>query len=63
MVERFDILILGGGLNGAALALALKDTAYRVALVEAAPPARRQRSLGSRASTPTARAMSTGCAS
>lgn len=38
MVERFDILILGGGLNGAALALALKDTAYRVALVEAAPP-------------------------
>jgi 2-octaprenylphenol hydroxylase len=38
MVDRFDILILGGGLNGAALALALKDTAYRVALVEAAPP-------------------------
>jgi 2-octaprenylphenol hydroxylase len=46
MVERFDILILGGGLNGAALALALKDTAYRIALVEAAPPARRQRFLG-----------------
>lgn len=38
MVERYDIVILGGGLNGAALALALKDTAYRIALVEAAPP-------------------------
>lgn len=38
MVERFDILILGGGLNGAALALALQDSAYRVGLIEAAPP-------------------------
>jgi ubiquinone biosynthesis UbiH/UbiF/VisC/COQ6 family hydroxylase len=38
MVENFDIVIVGGGLNGAALALALKETAYRVALVEAAPP-------------------------
>jgi ubiquinone biosynthesis UbiH/UbiF/VisC/COQ6 family hydroxylase len=38
MVDNFDIVIVGGGLNGAALALALKDTAYRVALVEAAPP-------------------------
>lgn len=36
--EHFDIVIVGGGLNGAALALALKDSAYRVALVEAAPP-------------------------
>lgn len=38
MVDNFDIVIVGGGLNGAALALALKDTAYRIALVEAAPP-------------------------
>ncbi len=38
MVENYDIVIVGGGLNGAALALALKDSAYRIALVEAAPP-------------------------
>ncbi len=38
MVERFDIIICGGGLNGAALALALKNTSYRVALVDPVPP-------------------------
>lgn len=38
MVERFDIVIVGGGLTGAAFALALKHTAYRIALVEPRPP-------------------------
>ena len=36
MVANFDIAIVGGGLNGAALALALSQTAYRVALID--PP-------------------------
>lgn len=36
---KFDIAIVGGGLNGAALALALKGTAYRVALIDPHPPA------------------------
>ncbi len=35
---RYDIAIVGGGLTGAALALALADTPYRVALLEARPP-------------------------
>ncbi len=38
MMERFDIAIVGGGLTGAALALALKNSPYRVALVEPRPP-------------------------
>ncbi len=38
MVERFDIVIVGGGLTGTAFALALKNTSYRVALVEPRPP-------------------------
>lgn len=36
--ERFDIVIVGGGLTGTAFALALKNTPYRVALVEPHPP-------------------------
>lgn len=38
MVERFDIVIVGGGLTGTAFALSLKDSPYRVALVEPRPP-------------------------
>ena len=38
MVTRFDIVIVGGGLTGTAFALALKNTPYRVALVEPRPP-------------------------
>lgn len=34
----YDIVIVGGGLTGTAFALALKDTPYRVALVEPRPP-------------------------
>jgi len=37
-VLKRDIVILGGGLNGAALALALSHGAYEVTLVEAQPP-------------------------
>ncbi|NWG86172.1 MAG: UbiH/UbiF family hydroxylase [Hydrogenophilaceae bacterium] len=36
--QTFDIVIVGGGLAGAAFALALRDTAWRVALVEPRPP-------------------------
>jgi 2-octaprenylphenol hydroxylase len=36
---HFDIVILGGGLNGAALASALKNGPHSVALVEPQPPA------------------------
>lgn len=38
MVSRYDIVIVGGGLAGAAFALALRDTAWRVALVEPKSP-------------------------
>lgn len=38
MVSRYDIVIVGGGLAGAAFALALRDTVWRVALVEPKPP-------------------------
>ena len=37
--DHFDIVILGGGLNGAALASALKNGPHSVALVEPYPPA------------------------
>jgi len=37
--EHYDIVILGGGLNGAALASALKHGPHSVALVEPHPPA------------------------
>lgn len=36
--EKLDVLIVGGGLTGAALALALADTPHRVALLEPHPP-------------------------
>lgn len=38
MVRTFDIVILGGGLNGAALALALAHGPWGIALVDPAPP-------------------------
>ncbi|MDR3395540.1 MAG: UbiH/UbiF family hydroxylase [Parasulfuritortus sp.] len=37
-MERFDIIIIGGGLTGTAMALALKNSPYRIALVEPRPP-------------------------
>ncbi len=37
--EHFDIVILGGGLNGAALASALRNGPHSVALIEPHPPA------------------------
>lgn len=37
MIEQVDILIIGGGLTGAALLLALNNLGYRVLLVEAKP--------------------------
>ncbi len=36
---RFDVVIVGGGLVGASVALGLADTPLRVALIEPAPPA------------------------
>jgi ubiquinone biosynthesis UbiH/UbiF/VisC/COQ6 family hydroxylase len=38
MTDHFDSVIVGGGLTGTALALALKNSAYRIALVEPRPP-------------------------
>jgi 2-octaprenyl-6-methoxyphenol hydroxylase len=39
-VNEFDIAVVGGGLVGASLAVALADGARRVALIEAVPPPR-----------------------
>lgn len=36
----FDLIIVGGGLTGASLAVALADTALRIALVDTRPPVR-----------------------
>mgnify|MGYP001171572520 CR=1 FL=1 len=39
-MQQFDLIIVGGGLAGASLALALRDTRLRIALVESQPPQR-----------------------
>ena len=39
-MQQFDLIIVGGGLAGASLAIALRDTPLRVALVEYQPPQR-----------------------
>lgn len=39
-MQQFDLIIVGGGLAGASLALALRDTRLRIALVESQPPMR-----------------------
>ena len=38
MPMRFDLIIVGGGIAGAALAVALRDSRYRIALVEGQAP-------------------------
>ena len=37
-MQQFDLIIVGGGLAGASLALALRDSRLRIALVESQPP-------------------------
>lgn len=39
-MQHFDLIIVGGGLAGASLAVALRDTRLRIALVESQPPRR-----------------------
>ena len=39
-MQHFDLIIVGGGLAGASLAVALRETRLRIALVEANPPRR-----------------------
>ena len=39
-MQQFDLIIVGGGLAGASLAVALRDTPLRIALVEHQPPQR-----------------------
>lgn len=39
-MQQFDLIIVGGGLAGASLALALRNTRLRIALVEGQPPQR-----------------------
>jgi len=40
VMQHFDLIIVGGGLAGASLAVALRDTRLRIALVEHQPPTR-----------------------
>lgn len=37
-MQRFDLVIVGGGLAGASLAVALRDTPLSIALIEGVPP-------------------------
>ena len=39
-MQQFDLIIVGGGLAGASLAVALRDARLRIALVESHPPVR-----------------------
>lgn len=39
-MQHFDLVIVGGGLAGASLAVALRDSRLRIALVETSPPRR-----------------------
>lgn len=39
-MQHFDLIIVGGGLAGASLAVALRDARLRIALVESQPPMR-----------------------
>jgi 2-polyprenylphenol 6-hydroxylase len=39
-MQQFDLIIVGGGLAGASLAVALRNTRLRIALLESRPPAR-----------------------
>jgi 2-polyprenylphenol 6-hydroxylase len=39
-MQQFDLIIVGGGLAGASLAVALRDSRLRIALVEHQPPCR-----------------------
>lgn len=39
-MQHFDLVIVGGGLAGTSLAVALRDTRLRIALVESSPPCR-----------------------
>lgn len=39
-MQSFDLIIVGGGLAGASLAVALRDAPLRIALVESSPPRR-----------------------
>ena len=39
-MQQFDLIIVGGGLAGASLAIALRDTPMRVALIEYQAPTR-----------------------
>ena len=39
-MQQFDLIIVGGGLAGASLALALRHTRLRIALVESQMPTR-----------------------
>ncbi len=41
-MQQFDLIIVGGGLAGASLAIALRETALRVALVESQAPTRQE---------------------